>query len=401
MSNARSDNSLEIVTLGKFEVKRAGQLLSQDSSYRVWELFKYIITNRNNGVVPELALDNLWPDQDYSDPRGAIRALIFRLRKSLGQDSNSQEYITFSQGCYHWNHSVNYWLDVEAFEDLAQKASSLKQTHPGQAEDLLLQAISLYQGEYLPESYYSQWTIPVRNYYHTLYLQVVVDLINLLEASQDYSRMISICEQALLTHPYEEDIHRHYLTALVKEGRIKQAHNHFDFTARKFYKDLGIKPSPELQKILRSANSRGTDGLDLNGIQNHLKDNADEQGAFVCDAEVFKEIYKLERRRGERLGISVFMALVSIVDSNQTNETAFAKSKMDDLEKFLVNSLRKGDVIARWSSNQYVLMLPGLAFEQGERVMERIKNGFNRANRLITMITEIQPVLPLEVYSSN
>lgn len=64
------ESKLEIITLGKFEVRRAGQLLSQDSSYRVWDLFKYIITNRNTGIVPELALENLWPDQEYSDPRG-------------------------------------------------------------------------------------------------------------------------------------------------------------------------------------------------------------------------------------------------------------------------------------------------------------------------------------------
>ena len=43
------ESKLEIITLGKFEVRRAGQLLSQDSSYRVWDLFKYIITNRNTG----------------------------------------------------------------------------------------------------------------------------------------------------------------------------------------------------------------------------------------------------------------------------------------------------------------------------------------------------------------
>jgi DNA-binding SARP family transcriptional activator len=395
----KKHNGLEITTLGKFEVKRAGQVLSQDSSYRVWELFKYIITNRQNGIVPELALENLWPDQDYADPRGAVRALIFRLRKSLGKNaSNSQDYIVFSQGCYHWNNSVDYWLDVEEFENKAQQAASIKETQPQQAESLLLQAIELYQGEYLPESYYCQWTIPVRNYYHTLYLQVVLDLMDLLTQRNDNPRIISVCEQALLAHPYEEDIHRHYLKALIKEGRVKQAQNHYAYTSQKFYQDLGIKPSPDLQKILQTASSREAEGLDLNGIQNHLQEESADQGAFVCDTQVFKEIYKLERRRGERLGISVFMALVSITDSKQKNQDTVDKSDMNALERFLVNSLRKGDVIARWSSNQYVLMLPGLAYEQGEKVMERIKNGFNRTNQYLTMTTEIQPVLPLEAY---
>lgn len=394
------ESKLEITTLGKFEVRRAGQLLSQDSSYRVWELFKFIITNRNTGIVPELALENLWPDQEYSDPRGAVRALIFRLRKSLGQCSNmTQDYIVFSQGCYHWNKSVDYWLDVEEFEEKAQQALSLKQSQPEQAENMLLQAVDLYGGEYLPESYYCQWTIPVRNYLNSLYLQVVLELMDLLSARGDNSRVITICEQALRTHPYEEDIHRYYLRALVNEGRIKQARNHYTYTANKFYQDLGIKPSADLQRIIQAAGTRQPEGLDLNSIQNHLRENADNQGAFVCDTEVLKEIYKLERRRGERLGLSIFMALVTIMDDTQRNDTSIVKKGMEQLENFLVNSLRKGDVIARWSSNQYILMLPGLAYEQGEKVMERIKNGFNKANRHLTMTTEIQPVMPLEIYT--
>lgn len=394
------DSKLEITTLGKFEVKRAGQLISQDSSYRVWELFKYIITNRNTGIVPELALENLWPDQEYSDPRGAVRALIFRLRKSLGQcPTEAQDYIFFSQGCYHWNKSVDYWLDAEEFENKAQQAIAVKQTDPKLAEDLLLQAIELYGGEYLPESYYSQWTIPVRNFYHTLYLQVVLELRELLASRGDSSKMVTICEQALRNHPYEEDIHRYYLKALINEGRIKQARNHYTYTANKFFQDLGIKPSADLQKIVQSAGSQQPEGLDLNSIQNHLQERTDNQGAFVCDTEVFKEIYKLERRRGERLGLSVFMALVSIMDYTQQNDTSIVKKGMEYLEDFLVRSLRKGDVVARWSSNQYVLMLPGLAYEQGEKVMERIKNGFHKTNRQLTMTTEIQPVLPLEIYT--
>ena len=153
-----------------------------------------------------------------------------------------------------------------------------------------------------------------------------------------------------------------------------------------------------MQKILQRAGTNNNEGLDLNSIQNNLKEKSDDQGAFVCEAEVFKEIYKLERRRGERLGLSVFMALVTIMDIDRKNDTSIIKPGLDRLETFLLNSLRKGDVIARWSSNQYVLMLPGLAYEQGEKVMERIKDGFNRSNHLLTMTTEIQPVLPLEAY---
>jgi DNA-binding SARP family transcriptional activator len=328
-----------------------------------------------------------------------MRALIYRLRKALGKNpADSQEYITFSQGCYHWNKKVDYWLDADQFESKAQLASSLKQTDLQQAENLLLQAIDLYQGEYLTESYYCQWSIPVRNYYNTLYLRLVLDLVELLEVRGDSAKIISVCEQALLHHPYEENIHRHYLKTLMKEGRVKQAQNHYAYASRKIYQELGIKPSVDLEKIVQTANNQDNKGLDLSSIQNNLKEKIDDEGAFVCDAAVFKEIYKLERRRGERLGLSVFMALVTITDIDHNDDSPAIKAGLDFLESFLLKSLRKGDVIALWSSNQYVLMLPGLAYEQGEKVMERIKKSYNAANPLLTMTTEIQPVLPLEAY---
>lgn len=401
MNSLKADNCLQIITLGRFEVRRNEQVLSQDStrSNRVWELFKYLVSNRHKGIVPEIALENLWPEQEYADPRGAIRALIFRLRKLLGPSPTGQEYIQFSQGCYRWNSEVDYWLDIEEFEQKARQASEIKSDNPMKAAEILQEAISLYQGEYLPESYYSQWTIPIRNYYHTLYLQVVLDFIALLEAHNEHSKMINICEQALLTHPYEEDLHKYYLQALLREGRVKQAQNHHAYIKHKFYQDLGLKLSPELDNILPITDSQEKNSLDLNGVQERLKGNKDEIGAFVCTSEVFREIYQLERRRGERIGISVFVALVTIIPSYVSRSSSSTKGTMDGLELFLVNSLRKGDVIARWSNNQYVLMLPGLAYEQGEKVMERIKNGFNNNNRAISMHTEIQPVLPPEIYS--
>ena len=78
------------------------------------------------------------------------------------------------------------------------------------------------------------------------------------------------------------------------------------------------------------------------------------------------------------------MALLSIQDDTQQNDASMIEKGMEQLESVLLNNLRKGDVIARWSSNQYVLMLPGLAYEHGEKVMQRIKNAFNQTNQYLT-----------------
>ena len=54
---------------------------------------------------------------------------------------------------------------------------------------------------------------------------------------------------------------------------------------------------------------------------------------------------------------------------------------MDQLLEAIKNSLRKGDVVSRYSGMQYVVMLPALTYEDGEMVMNRITNNFYKQIR--------------------
>lgn len=177
---------LKINTLGHFAVKRGEKVFTEDShrSYRLWELFKYIVTNRSQGIVPEIAMQNLWPEQDYVDARRALRALIFRLRKILDADDLSDEsHILFSNGCYCWNQDVDYWLDADEFEKLLSQARELATTSTPEAIDLYERGLELYRGDYLVESYFSQWVLPSRYYYYNLFIKATSEYASLLLAA--------------------------------------------------------------------------------------------------------------------------------------------------------------------------------------------------------------------------
>ena len=47
---------------------------------------------------------------------------------------------------------------------------------------------------------------------------------------------------------------------------------------------------------------------------------------------------------------------------------------MDELQESLRSNLRKGDVVCRWSENQFLLLLTGLERTQAGNVIDRIKN---------------------------
>ena len=54
---------------------------------------------------------------------------------------------------------------------------------------------------------------------------------------------------------------------------------------------------------------------------------------------------------------------------------------MDQLLAVLNQSLRSGDVVAKYSSGQYVVLLPAANFEDSTMVMERVVNAFYRQHR--------------------
>ena len=54
---------------------------------------------------------------------------------------------------------------------------------------------------------------------------------------------------------------------------------------------------------------------------------------------------------------------------------------MKRLENAINASLRRGDVVSRYSGAQYVILLPNITYEDGGMVMERIIKQYYQANR--------------------
>ncbi|MEG0591140.1 MAG: diguanylate cyclase, partial [Lachnospiraceae bacterium] len=56
-------------------------------------------------------------------------------------------------------------------------------------------------------------------------------------------------------------------------------------------------------------------------------------------------------------------------------------TNMEQLKKVLLSSLRSGDVIARYSGTQFIVLLPTCQYETAKKVMNRIDKLFYSENR--------------------
>ena len=96
-------------------------------------------------------------------------------------------------------------------------------------------------------------------------------------------------------------------------------------------------------------------------------------GAFICTYGVFKELYDLEVRRCKRSGASVHMVLLTIsLISGDMPSTVILNNAMVYLLDTIAPALRQGDVIAKYSNAQYVLLLSNINLEDSYIVIGRL-----------------------------
>ncbi len=180
--------------------------------------------------------------------------------------------------------------------------------------------------------------------------------------------------------PYEEIIHIYFIESLVKLGQNRCALNHYKYCTTKTYKELGISPSNKMKtlyKEIKASDEKSSSILNLNTLDNELKDYYDHNGALLCDNYCFKFLYNFERRINERDKKDVFIGIITI------NTTGYRQHPQEDIRDSMLilldiiyNRLRKGDVINQWNENQLLLLLHHLEENNIEEVIERINKSF-------------------------
>ena len=141
-----------------------------------------------------------------------------------------------------------------------------------------------------------------------------------------------------------------------------------------FFKQLGVQPSEQFRTLYKKiAAMEKAMELDIDIIKKSMEEKETIKGAFICEYEIFKNLYHLEARCMKRTGDTTFIGLIT-AESHLKNQLSLKamNNAMEILLECIRKDLRKGDVISRYSLTQFVLLLPNVTYETGEMVLERI-----------------------------
>jgi LuxR family maltose regulon positive regulatory protein len=193
---------LSIQAFGHAEVKVNGKSLNMADwhTQSVRDLFFYFLFNPRP-LTREQVKEALWPE--IEDPRiiySRFRNEMYRLRRAVGKD-----VIIFDDEYYHFNHSLDYEYDIEAFE------ASIARARTAHTEDERIQhyqkAAQLVSGPYLAGADYD-WAIEERNRLNRAHLAVLEELARLHLNQNNLAEAISISQVALQVEPYNENLYR-------------------------------------------------------------------------------------------------------------------------------------------------------------------------------------------------
>lgn len=396
-------DELRIQMLGGFSLKLGDRELQDTDtrSKKVWVLLAYLIIHRDQVVTQAKLIDLLWGDEpDSTNPENALRITMHRTRTLLEQLSPElgRSMIQRRRGGYQWDGGGE--VDSERFEALCR----------GNCDDPelrlrnLLEALSLYRGDFLPRQNGEVWIVPITSYLHGLFVSAAGEAVELLIQQDRSVEAIGICRRAIALEPYNEFFCRELMHLLAATGDRGGAAEVYDRLSKRLFDDFGICPSEETRAVYRAAaHSPEERVLSMDEVMGTLQELSPPSGALQCDFDYFRILCYALSRTLERSGGAVHVALLNVVP---TAERDMPRQSMDrvmgQLGQQIRLSLRRGDVFCQCSICQYAVLLSNANFENSQMICDRILRAFRRAYpyvpiRIAYQIRPLSPERPTEI----
>lgn len=378
------DRTLQVRMLGDFTLCTPSARVSDgdNRSKKVWLFLAYLISRRGEAVEAGEYIDLLWAGEARStNPANALKTILHRARAALEPlwPNAGRELILREGTAYRWNTEIPLWLDLDEFDRLGRAGDG--EGGPEERLKLCLAALELYRGDFLPRLSSHPWVKPIAESYHRSYLALVLRTVPLLEETHRYQEAAEVCRAALALAPYEEELYRRRMEALIRLGKQREAAAVYEELSKLFMARLGAMPGEETRTVYRRALSELQDrALPVDAVLEQLREPDGPGGALFCPYDTFRSIYHLVARSLARSGGSVHLALLSVhhKDCAQALSRRSLDRAMDNLQEVIRSSLRRGDAATRCSVSQFLLLLPQASFENSQTVCDRILRAFAR-----------------------
>jgi DNA-binding SARP family transcriptional activator/tetratricopeptide (TPR) repeat protein len=231
---------LDVRLLGGFALNTGEQPVNPLPSPRQQTLLAYLLLHRAPPPSRQQIAFQFWPDSTDAQAQTNLRQLLYHLRRDCPAVAN---FLQTDGQLLQWQLDEQCRVDVVEFEQLLAQAETAVDD---EAIALLQTAVSLYQGDLLPDCY-EEWIDSHRQRLRQACAQALQQLITLLTAQHAYETAVPLAERLINHEPMDETGYRQLMQLhALNQNRAAALHTYRRCTAI-LQQELGVDPSPETQ----------------------------------------------------------------------------------------------------------------------------------------------------------
>lgn len=247
---ARASSKIQIYTLGALQVVRQAHVVTEGDWHtrQARQLLKILITERPRPISTDRLIELLWPSSTPQAAATTLRSAINALRNVLEPDRPNRapsEYIATESPGYAFRSHPAVWLDVDSFEAALNQAATSAAGLLRQ--QLLTQAIALYQDDYLISDPYADWAQSERERLRERYFAALLQLAELQADQGDYTAAMAACRRVLARDPVRENAYQALMRYQAETGDSAGALLTYERCRTILAEELGADPSPLTQ----------------------------------------------------------------------------------------------------------------------------------------------------------
>jgi two-component SAPR family response regulator len=181
------------------------------------------------------------------------------INKVLEPDRKSRSEFKYilRQGATYQLDMRHISVDLDVIEACIAWGNEHTHKDPSVSIEAYRKALELYQGSFLPNRVYDDWTIEERERVQVLILGAFITLAELV-LEENPMESIRLAQRALLIDHTWEDAYRIEMKAFIQRGNRPQAIKAYRQCQAVLREEFGIDPLPQTQRLLSSIQNIAT-----------------------------------------------------------------------------------------------------------------------------------------------
>lgn len=225
---------LELVTLGKVDIRIDGRSVDQLSAHKAQALLIYLAMTRQQQSRQALS-GLLWGDMPEANARRNLRVTLAKMRHMI------EPYLLIRRRSLAIDPAGDVWLDAAEFEACLTPATpTLTQ---------LQRAAALYHGHFLDDfnlrdaPMFEEWIRPLQERYRQMAMEALYRLARYHTDQRQYNTGIDYANRLLALEPWMEEAHRQLMLLLAVSGQRSAALAQYELCRDMLMEELGVSPA--------------------------------------------------------------------------------------------------------------------------------------------------------------